>query len=52
MTPYRLHPEALIALDELRDYIAAAGPDAADRMITEVFEAIRALVAFPHTGVR
>ncbi len=52
MTGYTLHPEALIDLDEFRDYIAADSPDAADRVIAEIFEAIRALVPFPHQGVR
>ncbi len=33
-----------------RDYIAQDNPDAADRVITEIFTAIRALVPFPSQG--
>jgi toxin ParE1/3/4 len=52
MTGYALHPEAYTDLDEIREYIAEDNPDAADRVITEIFEGIRALVAFPHQGFR
>jgi plasmid stabilization system protein ParE len=44
MTAYALHPEALGDIDEIRAYIAERNPDAADRMVTEIFEAVRALV--------
>jgi toxin ParE1/3/4 len=47
-----LHPEAYEDLDEIRDYIAQHNPDAADRVITEIFNAIRALDQFPHQGHR
>ena len=52
MSGYALHPEALADLDEIREYIAEDSPDAADRMITEIFDGIRALVPFPHQGYR
>jgi plasmid stabilization system protein ParE len=52
MTDYVLHPEALADLDEIREYIAEDSPDAADRVITEIFDAIRGLVLFPHQGYR
>jgi toxin ParE1/3/4 len=52
MTGYALHPEALIDLDDIREYVAEHNPDAADRLITEIFDAIRALVAFPNQGYR
>jgi toxin ParE1/3/4 len=52
MTGYALHPEALIDIDDIRVYIAQESPDAADRVITEIRDAIRALVAFPHQGSR
>jgi toxin ParE1/3/4 len=52
MTGYTLHPEAYIDIDEIREYIAEENPDAADRMVTEIFDSIRALVSFPHQGYR
>ena len=52
MSGHALHPEAYEDLDEIRDYIAQHNPDAADRVITEIFDAIRALVPFPHQGHR
>ena len=47
MIGYALHPEALIDLDEIREHIAEDSPDAADRVITEIFDGIRAVVPFP-----
>ena len=47
MTGYALHPEAFADLDDIREYIAEDNPDAADRVITEIFDGIRALVAAP-----
>jgi plasmid stabilization system protein ParE len=52
MSGYALHPEAYIDIDEIREYIAADNPDAADRMVTEIFDAIRSLVHAPHQGFR
>ena len=52
MRGYALHPEAFNDLDDIREYIAAQNPDAAARVITEIFDGIRALVAFPHQGHR
>ena len=52
MSSYALHPEAFDDIDEIRAYIAAHNPDAADRMVTEIFDGIRALVPFPHQGYR
>jgi plasmid stabilization system protein ParE len=49
---YALHPEAYNDLDEIREYIAEDSPDAADRVITEIFDGIRILVPFPHSGYR
>ena len=48
MSGHALHPEAYEDLDDIRGYIAQHNPDAADRVITEIFDAIRALVPFPH----
>ena len=52
MTGYALHLEALADLDEIRQYIADDNPDAADRVITEIFDGIRALIPFPDEGYR
>ena len=52
MSGYALHPEAFTDLDDIRGYIAKDSPDAADRVITEIFDTIRALVAFPNQGFR
>ena len=52
MSGYALHPEAYEDLDDIRGYIAQDNPDAADRVITEIFDAIRALVPFPGQGRR
>ena len=52
MSGYALHPEAFTDLDGIREYIAEDNPDAADRVMTEIFDGIRALVASPHQGCR
>ncbi len=52
MSGYALHPEAFNDLDNIREHIAEDNPDAADRMITEIFEVVRSLVEFPHQGYR
>jgi len=52
MSGYALHPEALSDLDDIREHIAENFPDAADRVITEIFDGVRSLVAFPNQGYR
>ncbi|HMC62712.1 MAG TPA: type II toxin-antitoxin system RelE/ParE family toxin, partial [Candidatus Solibacter sp.] len=52
MSGYALHPEAFTDLDDTRVYIAEDNPDAADPVITEIFDAVHRLVAFPHQGFR
>jgi antitoxin ParD1/3/4/toxin ParE1/3/4 len=52
MSGYALHPEAFTDLDGIRAYIAEDNPDAANRVITEIFDGIRLLVASPHQGYR
>ena len=52
MSRYALHPEAFIDLDDIREHMAEDNPDAADRVITEIFDGIRGLVAFPNQGYR
>jgi plasmid stabilization system protein ParE len=47
---YGLHQEAFEDLEEIRAYIADENPDAADRTISEIFDAIRRLVPLPHQG--
>jgi plasmid stabilization system protein ParE len=49
---YILHPQAYADLDEIWEFIAEDSLDAADRVREEVYQAIRALVAFPHQGHR
>jgi toxin ParE1/3/4 len=50
MSGYALHPDAFTDLDEIREYIARDNPDAADRVLEEIFDAIRELVPFPYQG--
>ena len=52
MSGYALHPEAFQDLDDIREFIAKESPSAADRVITEIFEALRGLARFPHQGHR
>jgi toxin ParE1/3/4 len=50
MSGFVLHPDALTDLSEIWEYIAADNPGAADRVLEEIHEAIRALVPFPPNG--
>jgi plasmid stabilization system protein ParE len=52
MSGYTLHPEAFDDLDQIRAHIAEENPDAADRIVTEIFSRIRVLVEFPRQGYR
>ena len=52
MSSFALHPEAYDDIDEIRAYIAADSPNAADRIVTEIFDRIRQLPAFPDQGFR
>ncbi len=52
MSGYAFHPEAFIDLDEIWEFIAADNIEAADRVITDVSDAIRDLVPFPQQGHR
>jgi len=47
---YVLHPEADADLDDIWEYIAARNPEAADRVLQEIQDAIRTLVPLPHQG--
>ena len=50
MSGFVLHPAALTDLNEIWEFIAADNPGAADRVLGEIYEAIRALIPFPQVG--
>ena len=50
MTDYAFHPEALLDLDEIWDFIAKDSLDAADRMVAEILSTCEGLSRFPHQG--
>jgi plasmid stabilization system protein ParE len=50
MTGFVLHPDAYTDLDEIWEYIAAENHEAANRVLEEIYQGIRALVPFPHQG--
>jgi toxin ParE1/3/4 len=51
MSGFVLHPEALADLDEIWEFIATDSVDAADQVLQEIHESIRALdVRFPQHG--
>jgi antitoxin ParD1/3/4/toxin ParE1/3/4 len=52
MRGFALHPSAISDLEEIWAFIAEDSPDAADRVIEEIHEAIRGLVPFPESGHR
>lgn len=52
MSGFALHPEAYDDIDEIRAYIAEDSPDAADRMVNEIFDRLRLLPQFPNQGFR
>lgn len=52
MSGFVFHPDAVADLNEIWEYIAADSPGAADLIMEEIHEAIRALVPFPQQGHR
>ncbi len=52
MSGYALHPEAFADLDDIPEFVAQDNPNAADRVIAEIFDTLRALAPFPHQGQR
>ena len=50
MTGFVLHPEAYNDLDEIWEYIAADNLVAAERVLDEIYQMLRSLVAFPQQG--
>jgi len=52
MSAYGFHPEALLDLDEIWEYIARDSLEAADRVTGEILARIDAVAPFPHQGHR
>ena len=50
MSGFVLHPAVLADLTEIWEFIAGDNPAAADRVLEEIYDAIRALVSFPQVG--
>ena len=50
MSAFVLHPEAYADLDEIWEYIAEDNLDAADRVLEEIFEAVRSARELPASG--
>ena len=50
MSGFVLHPDALMDLQEIWEFIAAENVEAATRVLEEIYEAIRTLVEFPQMG--
>ena len=50
MITYDFHPEVRRDLDEIWDFIGADNPEAADRLIAEIIDAIDALDPLPRVG--
>lgn len=52
MSGYAFHPEAFADLDQIWEYLAERNLDGADRVIADIFDALRTLVSSPHIGPR
>lgn len=52
MSGYDLHPEAFADIDEIAIYIGEDSPEAAHRLIDEIYRAIQSLVPLPRRGHR
>lgn len=50
MSGYDLHPEAFTDIDEIAIYIGEDSPEAAHRVVDEIYSALQQLVPFPHRG--
>ena len=50
MTSYDFHPEAVVDLDEIWDFISGDNPNAADRVIADILAALNNLVSLPKQG--
>jgi plasmid stabilization system protein ParE len=49
---YALHPDALVDLEEIWDFIATDNIAAADRVIGEIFDTFRTVATSKHVGHR
>ena len=52
MSGYALHPEAFIDIDEIAAYIGQDSPEAAHRVVDDIYRAIQNAVPFPFSGHR
>ena len=52
MSGFVLHPQAYADVNDIWEYIAADNLDAADRIVEEIYGAIKSLVLFPQRGRR
>jgi toxin ParE1/3/4 len=52
MTGYNFHPEAILDVDEIWEFIAGDNPAAADRVIADILGTLDKLVTFPNQGHR
>lgn len=52
MSGYAFHPDAFTDIDQLWEYIAEHNVAAADRVVGDIFAALRTLIASPHVGHR
>ena len=52
MNGYDLHPQVIVDLTEIWEFIAADSISAADKVNEEILDAVAALVPFPHQGHR
>lgn len=52
MSDYAFHPEAFTDLADIWEFIAEDNIDAADRVVADIFDAVRALVTFRRRGYR
>jgi plasmid stabilization system protein ParE len=50
MSGFVLHPEALVDLEEIWEFIAADNLEAADHVLKEIREGMHSLAAFPRIG--
>jgi len=50
MSGFVLHPDVFADLDEIWEFIAADNLGAADRVLEDIYGAIRGLVPFPQLG--
>ena len=52
MNAYEFHPEARLDLEEIWGFIGADNLNAADSVLAEILDAVRAVALFPHQGFR